>query len=98
MRALIDFMAQFSVCFTQGELALLPFRDICDQSLDDLPPAPLDSGQGHFQRYLFALRSETDPFESRAAVGQAFLNIFATQHGGAFSVRLERWGVLARMF
>src|SRR5881396_1862703 len=94
--ALLDFTAQLPIRFTQGVLGLLPLGNIGDERLYDLTSAPLNSGQGHLQRYPSALRSATRPFETRAAVGHAFLNIFTAQHSGAFTIRLERGRSLAR--
>src|SRR6266436_551163 len=94
----LDFTAEFPIRFTQGMLGLLPLGNVGDERLDDLTSAPLNSGQGDLQRYLFVMRSATHPFETRAAVGDAFLNIFTAQHCGAFTIRLK-WGrSFARMF
>src|SRR5437773_2132100 len=57
-----------------------------------------DAGESNLQRYLFVMGSATHPLETRAAVGDAFLNIFAAQHSGAFTIRLK-WGrSTARVF
>jgi len=88
--ALFDFTAQFPIRFPQGVLGLFPLGDVCHRRLDHLTAAPLNAGQGHIQRYLLTIRREAHPFETRAPLSDAFLNIFTGQHSGAFTIRLER--------
>src|SRR5579862_700722 len=82
-------LAQSRLAGPQLAFGFLPFADIGDERLDDLTPAPLNSGQSHFQWHFFALRSATHPFETCAAVGHAFLDIFTGQHSGTFTIWLK---------
>src|ERR1051326_2904271 len=83
-------LAQVGLAGAQLGVGLFPIADVVDERLDDLPPAPLDAGQGHLQGNIPALGRAADPLESRAAPGEAFLDVFADHHGRAFAVRLER--------
>src|SRR5262249_43260943 len=90
--------AETRFAFRQRGLCALAFRDVGDERLNDLPPAPLDASEIDLQKNLLAVRIAGQPVESRAAVGHALLDEFACEGDGAFSVRLEGWGKITWMF
>ena len=81
--------AEARLALGQRGLGVLPFRNVGDERLYDLAPAPLNPGQGDLERHLFALRSATHPFETRTAIVHALLNVLAAQLRRAFTIRLE---------
>ncbi|MEO8426852.1 MAG: hypothetical protein ABI651_07050, partial [Verrucomicrobiota bacterium] len=71
---------------------------MCGVRLDDLAPAPFDSGERDFHRNILAVRSAGKPLETNAAPGHAFFDIFGGYHSGSLSAWLERRRQITRVF
>src|SRR4051812_47450872 len=87
--ALLDLSMQFLVGSLQRALGLLPFCDIGDECLEDVPATPFDSGDSDFQWNVAPVGSACDPLETSTAPLHAFVDISDGHDFGTLAIWLK---------